>query len=191
MKWFLSRCQRQRQKLCLLASGMLSEQEAVEVDRHLATCAGCRKFYAEIEMTTQPFATWEKHFEHIEPRPAVQLRWANAIKLVDRRKSIALFSPRLVLLECWRQLVWPSRRIWSGLAAVWLLILLANLDFRVSTPRMTATTSPRSADFILALREEEQLVAELTQRPEPFVAEPPKPFVPRPRSEARVEFFMI
>jgi anti-sigma factor RsiW len=191
MKWFLNRCRRNRASLCLLASGVLSEQETAEIERHLATCPGCRKFYAEIKMTTLPFATWEKRFEHIEPRLAVQMRWTNEIKSADRRNSIALFSPRAVLLECWRQLIWPSRRIWSGLAAVWLLILIANLDFHASTPRMMATTSPRSADFIMAFREQQQVMAELTDHADVKAIEPPTQFVPRPRSEWHSRLFTI
>jgi hypothetical protein len=88
-------------------------------------------------------------------------------------------------------LIWPSRRSWSGLALVWLLILVANLDFHASTPRMMATTSPRSADFIMAFREQQQVMAELTDRPKAKAVEPPARFGPRPRSERRSEFLTI
>lgn len=191
MKWFLNRCRRQRQNLCLLASGVLAKQEVAEIENHLAACSGCRKYYAEIKMAALPFANWEKRFEQIEPRPAVQAHWAKAIESAGRRKSISPLSPKVVLLECWRELVWPSRRIWSGLAAVWLLILIANLNFRVGTPRMTATTSLHSADFMLALREQEQVMAELTDRSNAKVVEPPTRFVPRPRSDWHSGFFTI
>jgi len=95
------------------------------------------------------------------------------------------------LLRCpqnfWCELIWPARRIWTGLAAAWLLILVANLHLSAGSPRMAAATSLRSADFILAFREQEQVLAELTDRAEPKVVEPPKQFVPQPRSERRVE----
>jgi anti-sigma factor RsiW len=191
MKWFLNRCRRERQNLCLLASGAISEQQAAETRNHLAACAGCQKYYAEIKATALPLTTWEKHFEHIEPRPAVQMRWANAVKSADKRKSVSLFSPRIVVLECWRQLIWPSRRIWSGLAAVWLLILIANLNFHASTPRMMATTLPRSADFIMAFREQEQVLLELTDRSDAKAVSPPTRSAPRPRSERHSRFFTI
>ena len=189
MKWLFGQCQ--RQKVCLLASGVLSEQEAVEVESHLATCADCRKFYAEIKMTTQPFASWENHFEHIKPRSSAQLRWAKAIESENRSKPIALFSPGFVLLECWRQLVWPSRRTWAGLAAVWVVILVANLNLKASGPGVIATNSSGSADFIMAFRDQELVLAELTEYPKPKAIEPRKQFVPQPRSDRRAEYFTI
>ena len=191
MKWFLNRCRRQRQNLCLLASGVLAKQEVAENENHLAACSGCRKYYAEIKMTALPFATWENHFEQIEPRPAVQVRWAKAIESAGRRKSISTLSPKVALLECWRELIWPARRIWIGLATAWVLILAVNLNLKSGGPNMSATKSSGSADFIMALREQEQVMAELTERPEPKAVEPPRQFVPQPRSERRREFFTI
>jgi hypothetical protein len=112
-------------------------------------------------------------------------------------KTAAKQSPRFVsLLLCfprnfWREVIRPARRIWAGLAAAWLLILMANLEFRAGTPQLTAATSPNSANFLMALREQEQLMAWITERPGPKPAGPPKPSVPQPRSERRGEFLMI
>jgi hypothetical protein len=108
---------------------------------------------------------------------------------LETRNESAL--PLKIAITVWRELIWPARRIWAGLATAWMLILIANLNFRAGTPRITATTSPHSADFIMALREQEQVMAELTERPESKAAAPPKPFVSQPRSERRDEFFTI
>jgi len=110
-----------------------------------------------------------------------------ASNLVRRSRTAAA----MILPPIWRELIAPARRIWVGLAAVWLLILAANLNFHTNAPRMIVTTPPRSADLIMALREQKQMLVELTGRPEAKAAEPPKTFVPQPRSDRRAEFFMI
>ena len=97
----------------------------------------------------------------------------------------------MILHLLWHELIVPARRVWAGLAAVWLLILLANLRLDAGAPRMTATNSGHSADFMMALREQEQAMAEWTGRSESKAVEPPKPFLPQPRSERRGEFFTI
>jgi hypothetical protein len=99
--------------------------------------------------------------------------------------------PLKIVFIVWRELIWPARRIWAGLAATWVLILLVNLDLMAGMARMTAASSPRSSDFIMALREQKQMIAELTEPPTPNLAEPPKPFIPQPRSERHGELFAI
>jgi hypothetical protein len=94
-----------------------------------------------------------------------------------------------LLLRCpnklWQELVWPSRRIWAGLAAVWIGILIFNFSQRDNSPVM-AMKSP-SPQMILSFRQQEKLLAELIGPNEPVVAEPPKTVAPRPRSELCLE----
>jgi hypothetical protein len=59
----------------------------------------------------------------------------------------------------WRELIWPSRRIWTGLAAIWILIFIFNFS----------------------QRDPSELLARKTPTPTP------KPFLPQPRSEGRFE----
>ena len=98
-------------------------------------------------------------------------------------------SPRLVMLllglpgNFWREVVRPALRLWAGLAAVWVVILLANLDFRAGA------VPPNSLSLAMTFSEQEQVIAELTERSEK--ADPPKPQAPQPRSEHRGEFLMI
>lgn len=188
MKWL--QCQCPRKQLALLASGVLSKKEAGEIETHLAACADCRSYFAELNTMATPLASWEKHFAQVTPDKTTQLRWAQAIKSAERPESYRSLTPQIFLLECWQQLIWPSRRIWAGLAAVWLGIILVNTNSRASAPRMTATTSSQSTDFVMAFREQEQVLAELAPRSTPQLVLPPKRFVPRPRSEGRERFSM-
>ena len=86
-----------------------------------------------------------------------------------------------VLQLIWRELIFPSRRIWAGLAAIWLLIFAANFSMRDHPHATMAKTSP-SPDMIMAYRQQEQLLTELIGPSDPPAAEPQKPYVPRPSS---------
>jgi anti-sigma factor RsiW len=188
MKWFLNPCRRNRETLCLLASGLLPETDRGRIENHLAQCADCRSYYDEIKAVTAPLTAWEKHFAHIEPGVAVHLRLAKAAALTAQPELIRPLAPKIFLLECWHQLIWPSRRIWAGLAAVWVLILAANIAMRDSQTTM-AKTAP-TTEIIMAWRQQERLLAELIGPNEPRAAQPLKPFAPQPRSEERLQILM-
>ena len=87
----------------------------------------------------------------------------------------------------WLELFWPCRRVWAGLAAVWIGILAVNFSQRDPSPVLATKSS--SPQMMLTFRQQERLLAELTGPNEPSVAEPPKKVVPRPRSELRLEIF--
>ena len=160
MKWFLNPCRRHRESLCLLASGLLSEPERDRIDSHLATCADCRSYFNQIKAMTVPLTGWEKHFAHIETGPAVQARLVETIASVGRPESVRPFPPKKVLLECWQQLIWPSRHIWTGLATVWILLLVANLSMQDHSPTALAKASP-APEIIMTWRQQERLLTEL------------------------------
>ena len=186
MNWFLNPCRRCRQDLCLLASGLLSESDRAGIEKHLAECADCRSYYGEIKKVTAPLAGWEKRFAHVEPSAAIQLRLAKAMASADKSKSIRAFKPEVVLRDCWQQLIWPSRRIWAGLAAIWILLLVANVSMRDSSQVTIARTSP-TPEMILSFQQQEKILAELIGPNETRVSRPLKPFSPKPRSEGRLE----
>jgi hypothetical protein len=186
MKWFLNPCRRHRERLCLLASGLLMEQDRVGIENHLTQCADCRSYYEAITEVTSPLAGWEKHFAHFESGTTVYSHVLKAVALEARRKPVRAFAPKTVLRECWRQLVWPSRRIWAGLAAVWVLLLAANVSMRDSSQFTVAKTSP-TPEIILSFQQQEKILAELIGPNETRAALPPKPFTPQPRSEQRFE----
>ncbi|HWX18571.1 MAG TPA: hypothetical protein VN578_01570 [Candidatus Binatia bacterium] len=85
----------------------------------------------------------------------------------------------------WRRLIWPSRRVWAGLAAVWVLLLLINLsDGKPASLYPHAASGPA---VVQALVEQKQLLAELLQASQPTPAERPRP-TPRPRSERALDW---
>jgi len=93
-------------------------------------------------------------------------------------------------LLIWRELIFPCRRIWAGLAAIWILIFVVNFSQRDKSEMMASKTPLPSPDMILVFRQQERLLAELTDQKETPIAEPPKRFLPQPRSERRIEILM-
>lgn len=82
----------------------------------------------------------------------------------------------------WLELIWPSRRIWAGLVAVWILIFAANFSMRDHSQLQIAKASPQ---MILAFQQQEQMLTELIgpiAPGDPPVAEPAKSDPPRPTS---------
>jgi len=72
---------------------------------------------------------------------------------------------------------------WASLAAVWVVILALNHAARDPAPIVTAKSTPPSPQMLIALRQQQKLLAELIEPPTPREADKPKSFVPRPRSE--------
>jgi hypothetical protein len=93
--------------------------------------------------------------------------------------------------KLWLELVWPCRRIWAGLAAVWILIFVFNFSQRDPAEMLARKSSPPSPEMILVFRQQEKLLAELIGPNEPRVAEKPKVFLPRPSSERSFETFAV
>lgn len=85
----------------------------------------------------------------------------------------------------WRELVLPSRRVWTGLAAVWLLILAANFLMRDYSPVMVRST-PQT---MMTLMDRQKLLNELlADRVPPVEADRPRIFTPKPRTEISRRF---
>ncbi|HKW31176.1 MAG TPA: hypothetical protein VJT54_17765 [Verrucomicrobiae bacterium] len=194
MKWFLKRCERHRRSICLLAGSALSKPELNELRVHLANCADCRKYHDEMVSLAKPLADWETNFAHVEPSPETRIRWAKAVQVaadVNRRKrpvrelTFAATLGNAVRLP-FRELIWPCRRIWMGLAAVWVVILAVNFSAH-DTELVAGKSPPPTPEMILTFRQQERLLAELIGPNEPRVAVPPKPFSPRPSSERQFE----
>jgi hypothetical protein len=87
----------------------------------------------------------------------------------------------------WLELVWPCRRVWAGLAAVWVIIVLVNLHLAGPRSVMTAQNASSPQNGWQAIREQQQLIAELTAQVPP-VTVPAGRFTPRPRSEIMLQF---
>lgn len=110
---------------------------------------------------------------------------------VNRRKPIREFTFAATLAKAvtlpFQELIWPCRRIWTGLAAVWILIFVVNFSQHDKSEMLAKKTPPPPPEMILTFRQQEILLAELTGQNETQAAEPPKTYSPRPSSERRFE----
>ena len=117
------------------------------------------------------------------------IRQSAVAAVCDRRISNERRSQTtatMILKTFWLELVWPCRRIWAGLAAVWILIFAANFSLRDNSPVAVAKSSP-TPEMIMSFQQQEKVLAELLGSNEPRVAEKPKVISPQPRSERRME----
>lgn len=87
-----------------------------------------------------------------------------------------------IIQKLWLELIWPSRRAWVGMAALWLAILLANVELKAGSPRVHTARSMPVNQLAQALEEQRRFLAELlpTAKPEPGPASNPNA---QPRSE--------
>jgi hypothetical protein len=83
----------------------------------------------------------------------------------------------------WSELIFPSRRIWTGLAAVWILIFAVNFSQRDNVSSVTGQ-SVRSEEVIMSVQAQQrwmnELLADRLVAPE---ADRPRNFTPKPRTE--------
>ncbi|MFN7137848.1 MAG: hypothetical protein ACK4UN_00760 [Limisphaerales bacterium] len=92
------------------------------------------------------------------------------------------------LHQLWIHLFQPSRRIWAGLAAVWLVILAANVvtQEETSSNYVSVPAQKQGPELHMALQEQRELVAELIHGPGREEADRPH-YVPRPSSRRSPE----
>jgi hypothetical protein len=84
-----------------------------------------------------------------------------------------------------RELLWPCPRAWAGLALVWIAILAINFATAEPEPQLAAPSAPTPEKREL-LRQQQQMLAELTRTEEPAPLKS-APSTPQPRSELRTE----
>jgi anti-sigma factor RsiW len=196
MNGFLNRCGRHRKEISLHAAGALSEAERNSVEAHLAECAGCRAYFEEMKQMVRPLAGWEENFKIVAPEAVARQRWTQAIMATP---SSALRAPSPPLGEkagmrgkrfkgedrimAWlREVFWPYRHAWAGMAAVWLGLCAVNSGM---SPAPNATMSARiktTPAVYQAIAEERQLLAELLPPSTPEPAEKPRSNT-RPRGQ--------
>ena len=85
--------------------------------------------------------------------------------------------------QLWLELVWPCRRTWAGLAAVWMALFIFNVSQRDQSELAARKLPPPSPEAIMAWRQQERLLAELIGPSAPGDAEQRKIFLPKPRTE--------
>jgi hypothetical protein len=83
----------------------------------------------------------------------------------------------------WQELVWPCRRTWTGLAAVWVLLFIVNFSQRDNESSITGK-SVRSGEVIMSVQAQQRWMNELlADRSAPPEADRPRNFTPKPRTE--------
>ena len=87
--------------------------------------------------------------------------------------------------KVWHELIFPSRRIWAGLAAIWVFIFIVNFS-QHDHSQGTMAKSLLSPEMILTYRQQEKMLAELMSD-EPHISESPKTFLPKPSSQRQLE----
>ena len=179
MKWIWNRCRRRRPEICLLAGGALGQEKKIELENHLAACQECRNYYTQIKTLTAPLAGWEKNLSPIQATPAARMRWARAVQESGTtsavRQPLLKNAGRIV----WRELIWPSRLAWTGMAALWLVMRAVN--GRLSDHQIIQARASSTQDMVQAWEEQNRVLAELTQPALVVPATPP--ILPGPRSE--------
>jgi hypothetical protein len=82
---------------------------------------------------------------------------------------------RAMVQKLWLELIWPSRRTWAGLAAVWVVLAVAYVTTRRP---YDPTAHLASQQPMTSWVEEEQLLAQLLDRPPSAPAKAPAPARP-------------
>lgn len=85
----------------------------------------------------------------------------------------------------WRELILPSRRIWTGLTAVWLLLLIINVSQRDTVSSVTGKTVQSPAVMMSWQVQQRWMNELLADRVTPSEADRPRTVTPRPHTEDR------
>ena len=81
----------------------------------------------------------------------------------------------------WMESLWPWRRVWLGLSALWLVILAVNLA-SPNAPQVVGAKKPQpNPEALTVLREQKQLLVQLLESAIP--SHPADVKIPGPRSE--------
>lgn len=101
----------------------------------------------------------------------------------NTRPFRSFITPQFVAMKLWQELIWPCRRVWLGIAAVWFVVLVVNLSTDESTQVAASQMPAPTPEVMAALREQKQLLVQLL---DPVAASSTPPVAaPRPRSETR------
>ena len=108
----------------------------------------------------------------------------SAVAAVRDRRPLPSHRPQptahSLFQTLWQELFLPSRRVWSGLVAVWILIFAVNFAQRDRSPAVNVASAP----LLMSFSEQQRWMYEsFADRAPTADAEPPKTFVPKPRTE--------
>lgn len=180
-------CRRNRPPISLLAASVLPEAERARLEAHLASCAACRDYFLEMRSLGQTIGALRDRLPPVEPTAAMRARWAREIRAVGRGETSRWALSPQSIVAWWQKLRAAQRAGFTGLMAAWALILFFNL----SAPGIAEPTGTRIAisprEVFVALKAQARTWSQRVESSEPSPAERPKPAVPRPRSDRRVD----
>jgi hypothetical protein len=127
---------------------------------------------------------------HEAATPKLDVIRREAVAGLKRPDAKAQSGPTNLVAWClgvpnklWLELIWPCRRIWSGLVAVWILIFIVNFSQRDGSQTMIAKSAP-TPEMMMTFRDQQKLLDELlADRYLPADIERPRIFSPKPRTE--------
>jgi hypothetical protein len=113
-----------------------------------------------------------------------------AVAGLNRQGAKAQSWPMFLVTWClggsnkfWQELIFPCRRIWTGLAAVWVLLFIVNLSQR-DGPQFNEAKSSPPTEMMMTFRDQQKILNDLlADRLVPAEAMRPKIFSPKPRTE--------
>jgi anti-sigma factor RsiW len=149
MKRLFDPCRKYQVDICAVGSGELPAADRACLERHLESCADCRRYRDEIGDVTALLSTSGKLFGEVEPREATQIRWQKDIEAAIKPADPITTRVFRGLLDLCRDMIWPARRIWVGMAAVWVLVLTLNVSSRSN--EQTQVRRQPAPEFIRAL----------------------------------------
>jgi anti-sigma factor RsiW len=169
----------------LLGAYLDSELDArttLEIQQHLADCPDCaRTFAAEAKLEAGIAADLKRGRRTASLWDRIEQQVTEAAEAQPRRPRAARVSPPA---PWWREWFWPSPQAWAGLAATWVLVAVAS--FATREPASLAATHPvrpPSPEQLQVLRQQRQLLAELSGPLEQPAGGKPKTPPPQPRSQ--------
>jgi anti-sigma factor RsiW len=180
-----SPCRKYREELCVAINGELPAGDRAALERHLEACPDCQKYRGEIGKLTALLTAGGELFQDIVPRETTQMRWAKEFeRAVHPAHSTSTGACRAILDWSW-DLMWPYRRIWAVMAAIWIVILGLNAAQR--TEREAQASSRPSPEIMRALLACEGFLPGYVNTGEASTTKPPKSPSPQHRSELNHE----
>jgi hypothetical protein len=129
----------------------------------------------------------DEKLQSIRPDELAALAAASSVQAAtaDRPR----FSLVLAATTFWRESIRPWRRVWAGLAAIWIAILALQIS-STEHPGTSAKFAASSATQALAAwQERNRLLAQFLGPDAPRLVL--KPALPGPRSELRQEYLVV
>ncbi len=174
----------------------LDARTALEIEQHLKSCPECAGLFAEgqeldarlrvgLNCGQKTTALWEaierslvagaraSHRPPTSPSHSEPVRWPPLLSAVGRQIQLG-----------WRRAPWA----WSGLAAIWAVILALNVTAREAEPPLVAGNRlPAASEVRFAVKQKQLLMAGLAFTSELTPADKLKAVPPSPRSDRRRE----